>query len=47
MPILTSLRELVQTTVIVVAALFPIVNPLSGATLFLSLTQGYLSLIHI
>jgi multiple antibiotic resistance protein len=41
MPVLSSLRELLQTTVLVVAALFPIVNPLSGATIFLSITEGY------
>jgi multiple antibiotic resistance protein len=41
MELLPSLREFLQTTVLVVAALFPIVNPLSGATIFLSITEGY------
>jgi multiple antibiotic resistance protein len=36
-----SVREFLQTIVLVVAALFPIVNPLSGASIFLSTTAGY------
>jgi multiple antibiotic resistance protein len=37
----STLREFLQTIVLVVAALFPVVNPLSGATVFISTTEGY------
>ncbi len=33
--------ELARATILVVAALFPIVNPLGSAPIFFSLTQGY------
>jgi multiple antibiotic resistance protein len=33
--------DIAEATLLVVAALFPIVNPLSGALLFLGLTEGY------
>jgi len=33
--------EIGEATLLVVAALFPIVNPLSGALIFLGLTEGY------
>lgn len=37
----STLRELLQIVVLVVAALFPVVNPLSGATIFVTTTEGY------
>jgi multiple antibiotic resistance protein len=33
--------DIAEATLLVVAALFPIVNPLSGALIFLGLTEGY------
>ena len=33
--------EFAQTVLVFVAALFPIVNPLGGATIFLTMTSGY------
>ena len=41
MAILTTLEGSLQTIILVVATLFPVVNPLSGATIFLSTTEGY------
>ena len=41
MPIQSTLRDSIETIVLVVATLFPVVNPLSGATIFLSTTEGY------
>lgn len=41
MGLLSTLEESLQTIILVVATLFPIVNPLSGATIFLSTTAGY------
>jgi multiple antibiotic resistance protein len=41
MPGGSTLSEILQTVILVVAALFPIVNPLGGATIFLSTTEGY------
>ena len=38
-----TFQDFLQTTILVVAALFPIVNPLGGATIFLTTTQGYSS----
>jgi len=35
------LLEAVKTTILVVSALFPIVNPLGGSPIFLALTQDY------
>lgn len=37
----STLQTSLQTIILVVATLFPIVNPLSGATIFLSTTEGY------
>jgi multiple antibiotic resistance protein len=39
MPPLGSAADLVRTTVLIVAALFPIVNPLGGAPIFLTMTS--------
>lgn len=36
-----SISDLIKTVILVVATLFPVVNPLSGATVFLTSTQGY------
>lgn len=36
-----ALLSIARSTFLIVAALFPIVNPLSSAPIFLSLTQGY------
>lgn len=36
----TAFEELIASTLLVVGALFPIVNPLGGAPIFLSLTRG-------
>lgn len=33
--------EAVKTTILVVSALFPIVNPLGGSPIFLALTRDY------
>jgi len=41
MPFLSTLEGSLQTIILVVATLFPVVNPLSGATIFLSTTDGY------
>lgn len=41
MPVGQILAETAQTLVLVIAALFPIVNPLGGASIFLSTTEGY------
>jgi len=41
MQFLPALQDSLQTVILVVAALFPIVNPLSGATVFLTTTAGY------
>jgi multiple antibiotic resistance protein len=41
MEFLPTLQDSLQTIILVVATLFPIVNPLSGATIFLSTTEGY------
>jgi len=41
MALLSTLQDSLQTIILVVATLFPIVNPLSGATIFLSTTEGY------
>ncbi len=41
MAFLSTLEGSLQTIILVVATLFPIVNPLSGATIFLSTTEGY------
>lgn len=41
MEVLSTLEDSLKTIVLVVATLFPIVNPLSGATIFLSTTAGY------
>ena len=41
MPFLSTLQGSLQTIILVVATLFPVVNPLSGATIFLSTTEGY------
>ncbi|MBA3974374.1 MAG: multiple antibiotic resistance (MarC)-like protein [Candidatus Solibacter sp.] len=35
------LIEFAQTVLVFIAALFPIVNPLGGATIFLTMTSGY------
>ena len=37
----TELRQIIEGVLLVVAALFPIVNPLGGAPIFLSMTSGY------
>jgi multiple antibiotic resistance protein len=37
----STLQDSIKTIILVVATLFPIVNPLSGATIFLSTTEGY------
>src|SRR5882757_4326877 len=39
----TSLSELIKNTLLVIAALFPIVNPLGNTPIFLSLTRGLTS----
>src|SRR5882724_3763086 len=36
----SSLSELIASTLLVVGALFPVVNPLGGAPIFLTLTRG-------
>src|SRR6516162_6635846 len=36
-----DLRQIVEGILLVVAALFPIVNPLGGAPIFLSMTSDY------
>jgi multiple antibiotic resistance protein len=36
-----AVLSIVQSTLLIVGALFPIVNPLSSAPIFLNLTQGY------
>src|SRR5215831_2347521 len=42
MPVMsTELRQIIEGVLLVVAALFPIVNPLGGAPIFLSMTSGY------
>lgn len=41
MPDGSAFSEIARTLVLVVAALFPIVNPLGGATIFLSTSEGY------
>ncbi len=41
MAFLPALETSLQTIILVVATLFPVVNPLSGATIFLSTTEGY------
>jgi multiple antibiotic resistance protein len=35
------LLEAVKTTILIVSALFPIVNPLGGSPIFLALTRDY------
>ncbi len=35
------MSELAKTVLLIVSALFPIVNPLGSSPIFLSLTQGY------
>jgi multiple antibiotic resistance protein len=35
------LFEAVKTTILIVSALFPIVNPLGGSPIFLALTRDY------
>jgi multiple antibiotic resistance protein len=37
----SDLRQIVESVLLVVAALFPIVNPLGGAPIFLSMTSDY------
>jgi hypothetical protein len=37
----TAIADMLKALTLVVAALFPIVNPLGGATIFLSTTEGY------
>src|SRR5215831_21353316 len=37
----SDLRQIVEGVLLVFAALFPIVNPLGGAPIFLAMTSGY------
>src|ERR1700704_1800872 len=39
----SALLELIKTSLLIVGALFPIVNPLGSAPIFLTLTQGLAS----
>lgn len=41
--LLHPIRQLIETLLLVVGALFPIVNPLGNTPIFLSLTQGFSS----
>ena len=39
----SGLLDLLRTSLLIVGALFPIVNPLGNAPIFLALTQGFSS----